>query len=302
MNTTFVNNHDQSLILRFAKNILFIPLVRCLPVSLKPNVLTVFGFISVLFFCHFTTMALQGTHIAFLFAGFALFMYLIADNIDGMHARNTGQTSELGGFLDQWLDGISFLFITMALCSVAHVTHGRALIIMLLMSFVNYILYYEQKQSGAFYKPAFGPNEFLLSIIVVYVFIFFFRIRMVALFHQTGLRNTNVLAYATIVVSIIYIFQTLMKIRIAMRDCIVAALCHCVVLVPYFMHRINSPLIIALLMITINSLFVARILFSIYSIPLFGQPFPSLSMLQLPGIKTAGVRTKKERPSEKLPQ
>lgn len=44
---------------------------------------------------------------ALCFAGLAVWAQMILDNLDGMHARATGQCSKFGEFLDHWLDALN---------------------------------------------------------------------------------------------------------------------------------------------------------------------------------------------------
>lgn len=46
-----------------------------------------------------------------------LFIYFSADFVDGIHARKTGQTSQLGALLDHGVDSVVVLFLIIALCS-----------------------------------------------------------------------------------------------------------------------------------------------------------------------------------------
>ena len=44
-------------------------------------------------------------HGSFFYAGISFTLYHACDNMDGKHARRTGQTSKLGGVLDHFIDG-----------------------------------------------------------------------------------------------------------------------------------------------------------------------------------------------------
>lgn len=300
MKADVINYHDQSLILKFTRDCFFIPLVKRIPVAVKPNVLTLLGFLAVLLFGYFTILATPSFTLGYLFAAMALLVYLIADNIDGMHARNTNQTSSLGGFLDQWLDGISFLIITMSLCSLMRFSHTGFLVILFLMALVNLILYLDQHQSGSFYKPAFGPNELLGSIILLYLLIFLFHQQIIYLYHLTGMKNTNIIVYITVVLSVAYILQALTKVRINRGQIAAAVFFHGITLVPLLTNRFFTPELIGVLIIAVNSIFIGKMLCTIYALPNPGQSFASYLMLSVPKLKTSIAHPKKDAPPEEI--
>lgn len=292
MNNDITNIHDKSLLIRFTKNAFLIPLVKSLPKWLKPNAITLAGFFSVLLFSYFTQLSNGPFKQGYLLAGIALLLYLIADNIDGMHARNTNQTSPLGGFLDQWLDGISALVITMSLLSIAQVMHNVYLVTILVMAFVNMVLYYDQKNSGSFYKPPFGTNEFLFGIVLFYFVMFTFNVQIDAFCHTAHLKNRNFVAYITIIISLIYIFKSFSKLKMNFGSLVIPVAGHLAVLLPYLLHRIKSPEVIAIMVLMVNAYFIGKMLLTIYPLPKI-NPFLVQIAPETPGFKAARTRGKK---------
>jgi len=292
MNNDITNIHDKSLLIHYTKNVFLIPVVKRLPKWLKPNAITTVGFFSVLLFSYFSHLATGTNKHGYLFGGIALLLYLIADNIDGMHARNTNQTSPLGGFLDQWLDGISALIITMSLLSIAHVMHNVFLVTMLVMAFVNMVLYCDQKNSGSFYKPPFGTNEFLFGIVLFYFVMFTFEAQIDALYHAAHIKNSNFIAYITIVISLTYIFKSLSKLKMNFGGFVVSVVSHLAVLLPYLLHKTKSPEVIAVFVLMVNAFFIGKMLLTIYPLPKINPLFEPLAP-EVPGFKSVRARGKK---------
>lgn len=170
MNSCFSDN--KSILLTITKPF-FSRFLSFLPPTLKPNTITITGFIAVLANYIFIHLGIKGYSSGYLFGSFALLLYLFADNIDGMHARLTNQTSKLGGFLDQWIDGISLPLIALPILYTLHVKGYTLSFLLCLLTLSCFFLYVEQHIYGVFYKPTFGPNEFLLMVIIGYIIIYF---------------------------------------------------------------------------------------------------------------------------------
>jgi phosphatidylglycerophosphate synthase len=84
------------------------PIQRRLPESVSPNLISLFN----LFFTWIAFGLAAGAPyltplegmFARIAAGFFIWGYMVTDNLDGIHARATGQTSRLGEFMDHGLD------------------------------------------------------------------------------------------------------------------------------------------------------------------------------------------------------
>lgn len=98
---------DQELLLGFYKRVLWNRIIPRIPASVTPNSLTVIGQALGVLSCVATAGATAGYPILYIVAAVLLLAYLTFDNIDGAHARRTGQTSPLGEFLDHGLDGVA---------------------------------------------------------------------------------------------------------------------------------------------------------------------------------------------------
>ncbi len=99
---------DREILLSFYQKLFWTRLVGKLPASLPPNAITVFGQCCVLLGAVSAAGAvLGGQPLLYAFSALLLLAYMTADNVDGPHARRTGQCSPLGEFLDHGLDGLA---------------------------------------------------------------------------------------------------------------------------------------------------------------------------------------------------
>jgi phosphatidylglycerophosphate synthase len=106
---------DHSLLTKYLKEPVFVPLVRALPHRITPNQVTVFGHAIV----WITVALVLGFHEppALLIAvmGIAFLTYALADCIDGMFARHTQRTSRLGELLDHGFDAVSLPLVSLGI-------------------------------------------------------------------------------------------------------------------------------------------------------------------------------------------
>src|SRR5215510_11649645 len=98
---------DRSLFLPYFKRYIWGPALPLVPEQVSPNTLSILGNLcSVLAFVALLLLT-PGDQYLFLFPAVMTFGYLCFDNMDGMHARRTGQSSPLGEFIDHWFDSFN---------------------------------------------------------------------------------------------------------------------------------------------------------------------------------------------------
>eukprot|EP01134_Creolimax_fragrantissima_P002226 CFRG2226T1 len=95
------------------------PVVELVPLSVAPNMITLFGLAWVIISFFVLTYFLpklegEAPWWAYLFAGLCLFFYQTLDAIDGKQARRTGSSSPLGQLFDHGCDSVSTTFLTLA--------------------------------------------------------------------------------------------------------------------------------------------------------------------------------------------
>src|SRR5689334_21971129 len=100
-------SEDRAILLRLYQRLFWNRLLAVLPRSLKPNTITLVAEACAILAAFATAIAVRERPIFYLASGALLLTYMTADNLDGQHARRTGQSSSLGEFLDHGLDGLS---------------------------------------------------------------------------------------------------------------------------------------------------------------------------------------------------
>lgn len=97
---------DREILLGVYKKLFWNRILEAIPESVAPNAITIFGQMCVIAAVFFAYAASAGNTPLYLVSALLMMTYMSADNLDGPHARRTGQSSALGEFLDHGLDGI----------------------------------------------------------------------------------------------------------------------------------------------------------------------------------------------------
>lgn len=158
---------DHSVLLGLYRRVLWDRLVAHVPRGITPNTLTiaaqVLGGLSV----GFALAASRGAHGLYAAAALCIFASLTLDNIDGAHARRTGQSSRRGELLDHGLDGLTS---TSVLVSTGLLLHLDALwmgALCALGALTFAATFWEQSRTGVLILPAVGPTEGVSALVVV---------------------------------------------------------------------------------------------------------------------------------------
>lgn len=165
---------DDELLLDFYKKLLWNRIIPRIPAAITPNTLTILGQICAMLSVIATGAAVAGAPIFYLVSALLLVTYLTFDNIDGAHARRTGQTSHLGEFLDHGLDGLasaSILIVTGFVLTIDQSWLVVALCLLGAFSFV--VLFWEQFRTGLLVIPRFSSTEGV-TVLFVYQIVRFF--------------------------------------------------------------------------------------------------------------------------------
>jgi len=155
---------DRELLLGVFKRYLWTPIIPRIPASITPNQITYAGIVCVVFavLCALLAPTVHGS--LWYLSALLLFLYCNLDNLDGAHARRTGQTSPLGEVLDHGLDGIAtgaFFFIAALLIS----TDVRIRCAIVMLGMIGYsFTFFEQFHVGKLVIPMFGQLEGTLSV------------------------------------------------------------------------------------------------------------------------------------------
>ena len=156
------------------------PILDRLPASLNPNSLTLTNHL-IYWACLFFAASAPGLSgadalIARIMAGVAVFVSMLLDCLDGMHARRTGQTSHLGEFLDHWLDGLNTPLNAAAMALTLQLDPWTSAIVMVSMGMVYIVQLSVWHHSGKFLcPPTSGVDaQCLLSLSFIGAGIYFY--------------------------------------------------------------------------------------------------------------------------------
>ena len=150
---------DRALLLRFYQRLFWDRLVLALPPSLAPNTLTLAAEACAVLAAVAAWGASQGVRPLYLLSALLLFAYMTGDNIDGQHARRTGQTSVLGEFLDHGLDGLASCAALLCSAFALHV-EGVALVILVALGSLGFGgIFWAQYRTGLLVTPRISAME-----------------------------------------------------------------------------------------------------------------------------------------------
>lgn len=150
---------DRELLLGFYKKLFWDRLVPRIPASITPNTLTIVGQVLAVAAAVTCGAATFGYPILYLVSAMMFLAYLTFDNIDGPHARATGQTSPLGEFLDHGLDGMASASLLVATCFMLQVD-GVVMGLLCAIGALGFsIVFWEQFRTGLLVIPKVSSTE-----------------------------------------------------------------------------------------------------------------------------------------------
>ena len=167
---------DRELLLGVYKRLLWDHLVPLIPDRIKPNSITLFGQLCAIIGVLTAGYASMNAGHAYLYgiSAFAWLTYLTADNVDGPHARRTGQTSVLGEFLDHGLDGFANGAILLTTCFVLQI-QGLWMVLFLALGAVGFVVtFWEQYRTGRLVLPELSSTEGVTVVMVLELIAFGF--------------------------------------------------------------------------------------------------------------------------------
>ncbi|ELQ74865.1 sn-1,2-diacylglycerol ethanolamine- and cholinephosphotransferase [Trachipleistophora hominis] len=167
---------DKSLLSNYVLNRLWELVVSLFPRRLAPNLITVFGFIFIVFACAvnvYYDYEMVGAAPSFVYYTNAvcLFIYMMFDAVDGKQARRTKTGSPLGQLFDHGIDSlVATLTVIMFTSSLGF---GRSLESFLFLASSKLIFYFVSFEEYFTHKFVLsyinGPTEGILSGILVFL-------------------------------------------------------------------------------------------------------------------------------------
>lgn len=162
---------DHELLLGFYKRILWDWLVPRIPARISPNTLTIGGQLLAVLAALCCGLATEGHPGLYYVSAFLFLVYLTADNIDGPHARRTGQTSPLGEFLDHGLDGSASASLLLTTCLMLRVDAVVMATLCAIGGLGFSVVFWEQFRTGVLIIPKVSTTEGVTLLAVCLVLI-----------------------------------------------------------------------------------------------------------------------------------
>jgi phosphatidylglycerophosphate synthase len=147
-------------------------LVAFIPRSVHPNVITLAAILCALLAA--AALGLSSSPASLLACAALLVMWIILDSFDGIHARNTGQSSTLGGFLDHFGDAVGMFCLQAAIIFRFDITEPVVFCALLLRQALAACTYIIQVHAGKLYIPSLGWSFEIYAYAALMVVTFFF--------------------------------------------------------------------------------------------------------------------------------
>lgn len=165
-----IQKRDRTLFLPIAKYLIGL-IVPIIPTWIRPNYITVFGFImSVVASVSFYLASYN--KLWFLVTPLPMFLNWLCDSLDGELARQRKQTSDRGFFLDLFLDNLGFTVITLGIAFASYTTFEIWAIISIVSSLHIIMILFWNVLKRESLLPVMGIGEamFVLSVLAMATF------------------------------------------------------------------------------------------------------------------------------------
>ncbi len=153
---------DKSLLLPVLKRYVYRPLAAKIPARVSPNTLTLAGAGCSTLALVSVTMADGDARSFYFVAALLVLAYMTLDNLDGAHARRTGQSSILGEFLDHWLDTLASGLVVATVAWALELPPLLFMVVLACNALAFFATFYEQHKTGHLQMDAMGNIEGLL--------------------------------------------------------------------------------------------------------------------------------------------
>jgi phosphatidylglycerophosphate synthase len=188
----------------------FDPLVKSLfpkiathtPQFVTPNMVTVSGVAATMLAGAALALSRYAPWLLFVAAALLMFNWF-TDTLDGVLARQRGQCSRLGDFLDHVFDAVTMAAVTIGIeySGLAHPSIPLLVGVLFILGFV--ITYKGEQLTGVYELLTLGPTEIRFALVVFFVGCYFVTEPLVTVF-GVGLRLMDVCALIGVVWSVVY--------------------------------------------------------------------------------------------------
>lgn len=162
---------DQSLLLPVYKRLLWDRITPRIPARVTPNTLTIIGQALGVVAAVACAIATHGVPILYVVSAFAMLASLTLDNVDGAHARRTGQCSRRGELLDHGLDGITSTCVLLVTGLVLQMSGALLAVFTAVGALTFAAVFWEQFRTGALSIPKIGPTEGVTAVAIAEVLV-----------------------------------------------------------------------------------------------------------------------------------
>lgn len=140
-------------------------IINKIPNCISPNIITILGFVFsfIGFIC---SVYLHNQLITCI----SIFLYIILNNLNGIHTQIIKRSSAIGELLDHSLDSVSNTFVTISYCYLGKVYVSTTFLITQIMNILFYFSYIRAYYNDLLIIPKFRPIEsFLIINIMIYL-------------------------------------------------------------------------------------------------------------------------------------
>lgn len=213
-------SEDRSLTTKYILKPFWVKFEKIFPLWMAPNMVTLLGLLfivvsDILIFYYDPDYQTVSPQWLYYYHGFAIFMYQTFDACDGIHARNTGQSSPLGELFDHCCDSMNTTLMVIQNASVSALGDKPELIFLVQFScLTNFYLstweeYYTHK---LFLSEISGPVEGLLMLSGVCFATGYFGVDLIwktelFKFNQISITSTYIFALCGSVVMVFSIYS-----------------------------------------------------------------------------------------------
>ena len=176
------------------------PLLRHIPARIHPNRISLVThgvcWVTAIAAVSSSNLSKLGRSLALVIAGLGMFLSMLGDCLDGMHARNTNQCSKLGEMMDHWLDAIVVPLVPIGITMALEMEPWAIVLINVSTAMIyqaQLVLYHH---TGKFIHPdaATGVEaQFGVSVAYIGLAVFFFFVDRQALWLDHTLAGIAVL-------------------------------------------------------------------------------------------------------------
>ncbi|MCA9621461.1 MAG: CDP-alcohol phosphatidyltransferase family protein [Myxococcales bacterium] len=141
-------------------------LVPRIPARITPNALTLVGHLLGVVAVALCIFAVEGRRWCYVASALVMFVSLTLDQLDGAHARRTGQCSRRGELLDHGLDGIRSTAVLMMAALLLRMGPWAMTIFAALGTLTFAVAFWEQYRTGHLSSPTVGPIEGVTALLI----------------------------------------------------------------------------------------------------------------------------------------